>query len=173
MNELVDEPADAHGVTVRRVREDDLPDVVAMVYELAEYERLLDECHLTVDALRTGLFGPAPVLFGHIAVREGVGTVGMALWFLNYSTWTGVPGIYLEDLYVRPEHRGGGAGRALLAELAAECVREDYQRLQWAVLDWNTPSIEFYRRLGAELTPEWVGCRMTGAALADLASESN
>jgi GNAT superfamily N-acetyltransferase len=158
-------------VGVRWVGEADLPDVVAMVRELAEYEHALDQCELTVDALRAALFGPAPVLYGHVAVQGDGRTVGIALWFLNYSTWTGVPGIYLEDLYVRREHRGGGAGRALLAELAAECVRKGYQRLQWSVLDWNTPSIEFYRRLGAELTPEWIGCRMTGDALAELASE--
>jgi GNAT superfamily N-acetyltransferase len=140
-------------VGVRWVGEADLPDVVAMVRELAEYEHALDQCELTVEALRAALFGPAPVLYGHVAVQGDGRTVGIALWFLNYSTWTGVPGIYLEDLYVRPEHRGGGADRA--------------------VLDWNTPSIEFYRRLGAELTPEWIGCRMTGDALAELASERN
>lgn len=158
---------------VRLVEIADLPDVVAMVRELADYEHALEQCELTVDALHAALFGPAPVVFGHVAVLGDGRTVGIALWFLNYSTWTGVPGIYLEDLFVRPEYRGGGAGRALLAELAAECVRRGYRRLQWAVLDWNTPSIEFYQRLGAELTPEWVGCRMTGDALQALASESD
>jgi GNAT superfamily N-acetyltransferase len=158
--------------SIRRVGEADLSDVVAMVRELADYEHALDQCELTVDVLRTALFGPAPALSGHVAVRGDVGVVGIALWFLSYSTWTGVPGIYLEDLYVRPGYRGGGAGRALLAALAAECVSKGYRRLQWSVLDWNTPSIEFYRRLGAELTPEWVGCRMTGDSLAELASES-
>jgi GNAT superfamily N-acetyltransferase len=162
----------AEQVDVRQVDLADLADVVGMVRDLAEYEHSLDQCELTVDALRVALFGPSPVLFGHVATLEDAGTIGMALWFLNYSTWTGVPGIYLEDLYVRPERRGGGAGRALLAALADECVRNGYRRLQWSVLDWNTPSIEFYKRLGAELTPEWVGCRMTGDALADLASES-
>ncbi|HEY9413178.1 MAG TPA: GNAT family N-acetyltransferase [Pseudonocardia sp.] len=160
-----------NGVRVRRIGEGDLPDVVAMVRELADYEHALDQCELTVGALRTALFAPAPVLFGHVALLGDGRAVGIALWFLNYSTWTGVPGIYLEDLFVRPEHRGGGAGRALLAELAAECVRNGYRRLQWSVLDWNTPSIEFYERLGAHLTPEWVGCRMTGGALTELASE--
>lgn len=160
-------------IDVRWVSEADLPDVVAMVRGLAEYEHALDQCELTVDALRAALFAPAPVLFGHVAVLEDGAVVGMALWFLNYSTWTGVPGIYLEDLYVRPEHRGAGTGRALLAELAAECVRKGYRRLQWSVLDWNTPSIDFYKRLGAELTPEWVGCRLTGAALTALASGGN
>lgn len=156
---------------MRRVEVADLPEVVAMVRELADYEHALDQCELTVDVLRAALFAPVPVVFGHVAVLGDGGTVGIALWFLNYSTWTGVPGIYLEDLYVRPEHRGDGAGRALLAALAAECVSKGYRRLQWSVLDWNTPSIEFYKRLGAELTPEWVGCRMTGDALAALASE--
>lgn len=169
---MVGEQGDEQSVNVRRVGEDDLSDVVAMVRGLAEYEHALEECELTVDALRTSLFGPAPVVFGHVATLDDGRVVGIALWFLNYSTWTGVPGIYLEDLYVRPEHRGAGAGRALLAELAAECVRNGYRRLQWAVLDWNTPSIDFYRRLGAELTPEWIGCRMTGDALVALAHES-
>ena len=162
----------AEQVEVRRVGEADLPDVVAMVRELADYEHALDQCELTVDALRTALFGPAPVLFGHVALRGDGPAIGIALWFLNYSTWTGVPGIYLEDLYVRRDERGAGAGRALLAALAAECVRKGYRRLQWSVLDWNTPSIDFYRGLGAELTPEWVGCRMTGSALAELALQS-
>jgi GNAT superfamily N-acetyltransferase len=148
--------------------EGDLPDLVAMVRELADYERALDQCSLTVEGLRSALFGPAPALFGHVAEVDGE-VVGMALWFLNFSTWNGVHGIYLEDLYVRPRRRGNGAGRALLAELAAECVRQGYSRLQWQVLDWNTPSIEFYDRLGARPTPEWLGYRLTGVALGALA----
>ena len=94
----------------------------------------------------------------------------MALWFLNYSTWTGTHGIYLEDLFVRPAHRGRGYGKALLINLARECVRQGYARLQWSVLDWNTPSIEFYRSLGAEAQDEWTVYRLSGAALAAAAS---
>lgn len=140
-----------------------------MVRELADYEKALDQCSVTVDALRSALFAPAPALFGHVAEVDGA-VVGMALWFLNFSTWDGVHGIYLEDLYVRPHLRGNGAGRALLAALAAECIRAGYSRLQWQVLDWNTPSIEFYDRLGASPTPEWLGYRLTGDALDRLAA---
>lgn len=156
---------------VRSVAEADLASVVAMVHELAEYERAPEQCHLTVDQLRVALFGPAPALFGHVAELPGGELVGMALWFLNFSTWDGVHGVYLEDLYVRPEHRGGGHGRALLAELAAECARRGYTRLQWSVLDWNEPSIRFYRRLGAEHTSEWLGYRLDGPALHRLAAD--
>jgi GNAT superfamily N-acetyltransferase len=158
-------------IEVGRVTEDDLPDVVGMVRELADYEHALDQCTLTVDALRKALFGPAPALFGHVATLDEA-PIGMALWFLNFSTWEGVHGVYLEDLYVRPRHRGHGAGRALLAALAAECREHGYSRLQWQVLDWNTPSIEFYRSLGATGTPEWLGYRLTGDALGTLAGEA-
>lgn len=153
---------------VRRITEADLVPVVEMVHELAEYEHAAAECHLTVDALRTALFGEHPVVFGHVAEVDGE-VVGTALWFLNFSTWEGVPGLYLEDLYVRPAHRGGGHGLALMAELAAECVRRGYPRFQWQVLDWNEPSIQFYRRLGAEHTSEWLGYLLTGEALAKAA----
>ncbi|WP_211261473.1 GNAT family N-acetyltransferase [Pseudonocardia acaciae] len=142
-----------------------------MVYELAEYERAPEQCHLTVEQLRTALFGERAALFGHVAELPGGELAGMALWFLNFSTWNGVHGLYLEDLYVRPEHRGGGHGRALLAELAAECARHGYSRLEWSVLDWNEPSINFYRALGAEHMSEWHGYRLTGPALARLAAE--
>lgn len=157
---------------VRPVVEADLAAVVGMVHELAEYERAAHECHLTVDALRSALFGARPALFGHVVeLPAGPELVGMALWFRNFSTWDGVHGIYIEDLYVRPEHRGGGYGRALLAELAAECVRRGYTRLQWSVLDWNESSIQFYRRLGARPSEEWVGFRLTGAGLREIAAE--
>jgi GNAT superfamily N-acetyltransferase len=160
---------------IRRIIETDVPDVVAMVHELAEYERASQLCSLTGPDLHAALFGPAPALFGHVAVLDGAvdsPVVGMALWFLNYSTWDGVHGIYLEDLYVRPVRRGLGAGRALLAELAAECVRHGYSRLQWSVLDWNTPAIEFYRAIGARAAPEWLGYRLTEDALEALAAGS-
>ncbi|GAA5146084.1 GNAT family N-acetyltransferase [Pseudonocardia eucalypti] len=156
---------------VREVREGDLPEVVAMVYGLAEYERAPDDCKLTVEQLRGALFGPHPALFGHVAeVPETGELAGMALWFLNFSTWEGEHGIYLEDLFVRPEHRGGGYGKALMVELARVCERNGYRRLQWAVLDWNQPSIDFYRSLGAVPEDEWVGYRLTDDALTELAS---
>lgn len=152
---------------VRRVRESDVPAVVGLVRELAEYERLLPEFRLTGERLRAALFAPHPALFGHVAEVDGE-VVGFALWFLNYSTFRGTHGIYLEDLYVRPVHRGGGLGRALLAELAAECVRRGYARLEWSVLDWNDPAIGFYRALGAEPLDDWTMFRLTDEALAAL-----
>jgi GNAT superfamily N-acetyltransferase len=156
-------------VTIRPAAERDVVAVVAMVHELAAYERAADECQLRADQLHAALFGPAPALFCHVAEAD-TAVVGMALWFLNFSTWDGVYGIYLEDLYVRPEHRGAGHGRALLAELAAECVRRGYSRLQWSVLDWNTPSIDFYRSLGAEPMDEWTLFRIAGEPLRRLAA---
>jgi GNAT superfamily N-acetyltransferase len=163
----VDDVVD-HGSGVRRVSEGDLAEVVSMVHELAAYERAPEQCHLTEELLRPALFGPSPALFGHVACA-GDEVVGIALWFLNYSTWDGTHGIYLEDLFVRPAHRGGGHGRALLAALAAECTRQGYTRLQWQVLDWNTPSIEFYRALGARQDDEWLNNRLTGDPLRALA----
>ncbi len=154
-------------MTVRDVRPEDVPAVVKMVYELAEYERLAEECHLTEEQLRAALFGPAPALFGHVA-EQGGEVVGFTLWFLNFSTWRGVHGIYLEDLFVRPEHRGGGSGRALLTRLAQVCVERGYGRLEWSVLDWNEPALRFYRPLGAVAMDEWTVNRLDGEALAAL-----
>lgn len=152
---------------IRRIREDDVDTVVQLVYDLAEYEKALDECHLTSEQLHKALFSESPALFGHVAeVDDRV--VGMALWFLNFSTWDGVHGIYLEDLYVQPDQRGSGLGRALLAELAAECVRRGYTRLQWWVLNWNEPSIGFYRALGAVPMDEWTVMRVSDLALKEL-----
>ncbi|WP_250550447.1 GNAT family N-acetyltransferase [Pseudonocardia sp. H11422] len=142
-----------------------------MVHELADYEREPESCLLTAEQLHAALFGPAPALFGHVAEVDGA-VVGCALWFLNFSTWQGVHGIYLEDLYVRPEHRGHGLGRALLAELAAICAERGYARLEWSVLDWNAPSIGFYRSIGAVGMDEWTTFRLTGAPLAELGREA-
>jgi GNAT superfamily N-acetyltransferase len=152
---------------IRRVRESDVDAVVGLAYELAEYERAPQDCHLTADQLHTALFGPAPALFGHVAEVDGQ-VVGSALWFLNFSTWRGVHGIYLEDLYVRPTMRGSGLGKALLTALAQECVDKGYARLEWSVLDWNTPAIDFYKALGAVAMDEWTTFRLTDDALRDL-----
>jgi GNAT superfamily N-acetyltransferase len=156
-------------VNVRPVRPDDVPTLVALVRELADYERALDEVRLTEEQLHERLFGEAPALFGHVAVADDRGNdgevVGMALWFLNFSTWRGTHGIYLEDLYVRPEHRGSGLGRELLRTLAEVCVQRGYGRLEWSVLDWNTPSIEFYKAAGAVPMDEWTVFRLTDDAL--------
>jgi GNAT superfamily N-acetyltransferase len=149
---------------IRDVTPADVPAVVGLVRELAEYERELASCHLTPAQLDAALFGPSPALFGHVADIDGE-VVGCALWFLNFSTWRGVHGIYLEDLYVRPQHRGAGLGRALLARLAAVCRERGYARLEWSVLDWNEPSIAFYRGIGAVGMDEWTTFRLDGAAL--------
>ncbi|MGW5359745.1 N-acetyltransferase family protein [Actinopolymorpha pittospori] len=152
---------------IRRVRESDVDAVVGLVHELAAYERAPQECELTADQLRDALFRPAPAVFGHVAEADGQ-VVGCALWFLNFSTWRGTHGIYLEDLYVQPEHRGAGLGKALLTALAEECVRRGYSRLEWSVLDWNAPSIGFYRSLGAVPMDEWTVFRLADDSLAAL-----
>ena len=158
-------------MTIRAVEERDVDAVVGLVHELAEYERAAEHCLLTPAQLNAALFAPAPALFGHVAEVAGQ-VVGCALWFLNFSTWRGVHGLYLEDLYVQPAHRGAGIGRALLARLAAVCVERGFARLEWAVLDWNTPSIGFYRTLGAVPMDEWTVFRLDGAALEKLGRES-
>lgn len=156
---------------IRRVAPADVPAVVGLVHELAEYERAADSCLLTPDQLRDALFGSSPALFGHVA-EVGGEVVGCALWFLSFSTWRGVHGLYLEDLYVRPAHRGAGLGRALLATLAAVCAERGYARLEWAVLDWNAPSIAFYRAIGAVPLDGWTVQRLDGDALAALAART-
>ena len=156
-------------LTVRPVRPEDVPAVVAMVHEPAEYERAADECHLSEPQLHAALFGDRPALFGHVAMPADGVPVGFALWFLNFSTWEGVHGIYLEDLYVRPQARGSGAGRALLTALAAICVERGYRRLEWWVLHWN-PARDFYAAIGATAMDEWIPYRLTGNALRALAT---
>ncbi len=150
--------------TIQPVRPQDVPAVVLMVHELAAYEKAPDECHLTDEHLHAALFGPNPALFGHVAYDADGHPIGMALWFLNFSTWEGQHGIYLEDLYVRPEARGQGVGAALLSTLAEVCRQRGYPRLTWWVLTWN-PAREFYHRLGALPMTEWVTYRLTGDAL--------
>ncbi|OII63268.1 GNAT family N-acetyltransferase [Streptomyces sp. CC53] len=149
----------------------DVPLIHAMVRELALYEKALEEARATEEQLREALFGERPAAFAHVAQDESGEVVGFALWFLNFSTWRGVHGIYLEDLYVRPEARGGGHGRALLRELARICVERGYERLEWSVLDWNEPAIGFYRSLGAVAMDEWTVHRLTDGALAALGGE--
>jgi GNAT superfamily N-acetyltransferase len=154
---------------VRPIRPDDVPAVVGLVRELAEYEKAAHEVRLTADQLSASLFGDSPKLFGHVAEKDGE-VVGMALWFLNFSTWRGTHGIYLEDLYVQPAHRGTGLGRELLRTLAALCVDRGYSRLEWWVLDWNSPSIEFYKAAGAVPMDEWTVFRLTDEALTAFAT---
>jgi GNAT superfamily N-acetyltransferase len=142
--------------------------ILAFIRALAEYERLLHEVEATEGDVVRDLFGPHARVFCDIAERDGE-PVGFALWFYNYSTFRGRHGIWLEDLFVRPDARGSGAGRALLAGLARRCVEQGLARLEWAVLDWNAPSIAFYDSLGASALDDWTTRRLTGEALAELA----
>ncbi|MFF5028015.1 N-acetyltransferase family protein [Streptomyces collinus] len=154
---------------IRSATPADVPVVHALIRELAEYEKAPQEARASEEQLREALFGERPAAFAHIAEDETTGEpVGFALWFLNFSTWRGVHGIYLEDLYVRPSVRGGGHGRALLTELARICVSRGYERLEWSVLNWNRPAIGFYEALGARPQDEWTVYRLTDDALAEL-----
>ena len=155
---------------IRPARPQDVPQIHRLIRELAEYERSADQVTATEDDLRRSLFADQPAIFAHVAEHEGA-VAGFALWFLNYSTWLGRHGIYLEDLYVTPGLRGSGLGRALLAELAGICVRRGYGRLEWWVLDWNAPARGFYESLGAEPMDEWTVHRLTGPALRALAGD--
>src|SRR6478609_11427501 len=155
-------------LNIRRARLGDTGLVLSLVRELAEYEKLLHEVEATEADIGAALFGSHPRLFCEIAEWEGE-PVGFAVWFINFSTFSGRSGIYLEDLFVRPAHRGRGIGKALLVHLARECVENGWSRLQWSVLDWNAPSIEFYKSLGAVLMDEWTVCKVTGEALKTLA----
>ncbi|MFI7642402.1 GNAT family N-acetyltransferase [Nonomuraea sp. NPDC049400] len=142
----------------------DVSQIVSMIRELAEYEKAAHEVRVTEQQLDAVLFSDRPAAFVHIAEENGE-VVGFTLWFLTFSTWRGVHGIYMEDLYVRPQHRGGGHGLALMRELAAICAERGYQRLEWSVLDWNEPSIGFYDKLGAVRQDEWLKYRLTDEPL--------
>jgi GNAT superfamily N-acetyltransferase len=157
--------------TIREAREPDVPVILQLIRELAEYERLSHSVVATADGLRQTLFGPRPFAEALIA-ENGPDVAGFALFFHNYSTFLGQPGIYLEDLFVRPEHRGRGAGTALLRRLARLAVERGCGRLEWAVLDWNEPALQFYRRIGAVPMDAWSLQRLTGPALERLAAES-
>lgn len=160
---------------IRRANKGDAPVILQLIKELAEYERAPDAVDATEADLLATLFVSAPRVFCdlievHDEVQDGeMKVAGMALWYLNYSTWQGKHGIYLEDLFVRPEFRGNGYGKALLKHLAKICAEEGYGRLQWWVLDWNESAIDFYRSIGAEAMDEWTVFRVSGQALADLA----
>ena len=157
---------------IRPARAGDVPAIHQLIRGLAEYERALDEVTATEQDLAGALLAERPSLFAHVADEDGR-VVGFALWFLNYSTWLGRHGIYLEDLYVIPESRGRGHGRALLAELARICVERGYGRLEWWVLDWNSPARRFYESLGAVAMDAWTVHRLTGPALHALAARSD
>jgi GNAT superfamily N-acetyltransferase len=153
---------------IRRARPDEAGLVLSLVRELAEYEQLLHEVEATEADIADALFGSNVRLFCDIAEWNGE-AAGFAVWFINFSTFSGRSGIYLEDLFVRPALRGKGIGKALLSHLAKQCVVNGWSRLQWSVLDWNTPSIEFYKSLGAVMLDEWTVCKVAGPALTALA----
>lgn len=155
-------------LSIRPARPGEAGLVLAFVRELADYERLAHEVEATEAMLDAALFGAQPTVFCEFAEWDGE-PVGFALWFRNFSSFRGRNGIYLEDIFVRPAHRGKGIGKALLRHLAARCAAEDWTRLEWAVLDWNAPSIEFYKAQGARLMDDWTICRAEGPALARLA----
>ena len=155
-------------LSIRRARTDEAGVVLSLVRELAEYEKLLHEVEATETMIAEALFCDHPRLFCDIAEWSGE-VAGFAVWFVNFSTFSGRSGIYLEDLFVRPSLRGKGIGKALLSHLANECVANNWSRLQWSVLDWNAPSIAFYKSLGAVLVDEWKLCRLGGSALKALA----
>jgi GNAT superfamily N-acetyltransferase len=158
---------------IRAAAPADVPEILAMIHELATYEKAPDEVVATPGLLREALFGEDPAVYALMAEDDATGeVVGFALWFRNFSTWLGRHGVYLEDLYVRPSHRGHGYGKALLQELARIAVDRGYGRFEWWVLDWNTPAIEFYRSIGAEPMDEWTVQRVSGKALRALADDS-
>jgi len=154
---------------IRPAEPGDAAAIWRFVQELAEYEKLSHVVEASAADLARDLFGPSPRVFCDLAEAEGE-PVGFALWFYSYSTFKGRHGVYLEDLYVRPDARGRGAGKALLRSLARRCLAEGLGRLEWAVLDWNAPAIGFYDALGAQALDDWIVRRLTGEALARLAA---
>ena len=148
----------------------DIEDIHRLIYELAVYEKAPEQMVATIDQINGSLFNNQPVAFCHVAEVDGQ-IVGIALWFLNYSTWLGKPGVYLEDLFVQPEYRGHGIGKDFMKTLAQLCIERGYERFQWWVLDWNEPSIEFYKSFGAVPMDEWTVFRLSGGALKKFANE--
>ena len=156
-------------MAIREARIEDVPAILQLIKDLALYEKAPHEVFVTQEQLKSALFGDAPKVFCHV-VEVDTKVVGIAVWFLNYSTWMGTHGIYLEDLYVDPDYRGKGWGLKLLKTLAQICVERGYSRFQWWVLDWNEPSIEFYKSQGAIAMDQWTVYRVSGDALKKLGS---
>lgn len=154
--------------SIRRAIPADATAITGMIHALAEFERAADQCTVTETQISAALFGNSPTVHGHVADVDGE-VAAMALWFVNFSTWDGVAGIYLEDLFVRPGFRRRGLARALLAALARECLDNGYTRLSWAVLNWNVDAIALYDGVGAAPQREWTTYRLSGPRLAELA----
>ena len=155
-------------LAIRAARPADGALIFSLVRELADYEKLSAEVDATQDAISAALFAPQPRLFCDIAEWNGE-AAGFATWFLNYSTFRGSVGLFIEDLFVRPAYRGRGIGKRLMANLARRCIDQGYGRCEWAVLGWNAPSIAFYKSIGAQLREDWRLCRLSGAALKSFA----
>ena len=155
-------------VRIRRAAPGDVAAITAMIHDLALFERAPEHCSVVENQISSALFGDGETLQAHVAEVEGE-VAAMALWFLNFSTWDGVEGIYLEDLFVRPQFRRLGLARRLLAALAKDCVDRNYSRLAWAVLNWNTDAIALYQAVGAQPQREWTTYRVSGSDLAALA----
>ena len=153
---------------IRHARVEDSEQIHNLIVELAIYEKEPDAVTATVEQIRETLFNENPVASCHVAEIDGE-IVGIAIWFLNYSTWLGKAGLYLEDLFVKPEFRGRGLGLELMRTLAKFCVENGFERFQWWVLDWNEPSIEFYKSIGAQAMDEWTVYRLSGQDLVNFA----
>ena len=156
---------------IREARAEDVQVIYDLIVELAIYEKEPDAVVASVEHIQENLFGANPVAYCHVAEVDSQ-VVGIAIWFLNYSTWLGKAGLYLEDLFVKPEFRGSGLGLSLMKTLAQVCVDRGYERFQWWVLDWNEPSINFYKSIGAEAMDEWTVYRLSGSALKSFAASS-
>ena len=156
---------------IRSAGPGDIQVILDLIRDLAIYEKEEDQARATADQINDALFSPTPTAWCELVEDSSGEAAGFALWFKNYSTWTGTPGIYLEDLFVKPEFRGKGYGKALLIHLAKKCIDNGWHRFQWWVLDWNEPSIEFYKSLGAVPMDEWTVYRVSGAALENLAAQ--
>jgi GNAT superfamily N-acetyltransferase len=152
---------------IRPAKREEVGEVLQLVQDLATYEKAPDQVEASEDDLLNTIFAKEPRVFCDLVEVDGQ-IAGMAIWFLNYSTWQAKHGIYLEDLYIKPEFRARGYGKALLKHLAQICDKEGYGRLQWWVLDWNSPAIEFYKSFGAEAMDEWTVYRTSGLALKNL-----
>ncbi|MEE3750701.1 GNAT family N-acetyltransferase [Mycobacterium intracellulare] len=153
---------------IRRAAPHDVAAITELIHALAEFEHAADQCTVTETQISTALFGDRPTVYGHVAEADGE-VAATALWFVNFSTWDGAAGIYLEDLFVRPGFRRRGLARALLAALAGECLQRGYTRLSWAVLNWNADAITLYDGIGGEPQNEWTTYRLSGPRLAGLA----